>query len=379
MNVPYGYLPIQLDPERPLGQSIMDEWQRELARGAFTLGPAVERLEEAWARTCNMKYAIGVNSGTDALMIAMICLGIGFGDEVVTVPNTFVATVGAIVAVGARPVLSDVGDDYLMHPAQVLQVSTPKTKGIIPVDLTGRPAVHGWRSYFRPEAGDRMDPFIIRDACQSIGALYNGVSPAALSDIAVYSLHPLKNVHGCGDGGIIVTDDAAWADWIRLYRNHGLKDRDTVIMPGINSRLDTLQAIAAWHVLQHLEEITIKRNRNAAQYRDGLATIEQITLPPLNPPGSEVRQAYHTFVVMAERRADLKTWLNDHGIGAAVHYPVPIHLQPGYAFLGYQRGDFPKAEYQADHILTLPIHEYLTESQIDYVLHHVRKFYEQAD
>ena len=370
IRVPYGYLPIQLNPDRPLGQAILEEWRQELARGFFTLGPAVERLENAWAEVCGVKHAIGVNSGTDALIIAMKALGVGPGDEVITCPNTFVATVGAIVAVGARPVFVDAGPDYLLNMGQVAKAKNKWTKAILPVDLTGRPAVHGWR-----EVEAMGAPYIIRDACQSIGATYNGVSSGRFAHIAAYSLHPLKNVHACGDGGMIVTDNEAWARWIRLYRNHGLDGRDTVVIPGINSRLDALQAIAGWHILQNLEQITKRRNLNVAQYREGLVGIEEVLLPTLDPPGTSVRQAYHTFVVQVERRAELMPYLTQHGIETKIHYPIPVHLQWGYAYLGYQRGDFPVVESQAARILSLPIHEYLVEEQVDYVIGRVRAFY----
>jgi dTDP-4-amino-4,6-dideoxygalactose transaminase len=238
------------------------------------------------------------------------------------------------------------------------------------VDLTGRPAVHGWR-----DAG-LYDTWILRDACQSIGATYNGQSSAKLSHIAAYSLHPLKNIHACGDGGMIVTDNDDWAEWMRLYRNHGLADRDHVTVAGINSRLDTLQAIAAWHLLEELECITARRNANARQYRQGLeALAPEVLLPPLDPPGSSVRQAYHTFVVQVSERERLMAFLADRGIESKIHYPIPIHLQKGYEFLGYRRGSLPKAEAQADRILSLPVHEYLTESQIEYVVDSVRTFY----
>ena len=369
IQVPYGYLPIQLQPDQPLGKAILEEWRQELERGFFTLGPAVERLETAWARYCGVKHAIGVNSGTDALIISMKALGIGPGDEVITCPNTFVATVGAIVAVGAKPVFVDSGPNYLLDTEKMAKAINGNTKAVIPVDLTGKPVDDGLRTMFNFGA---PPPYIIRDACQSIGALYAGSPSVRWSALAAYSLHPLKNVHACGDGGMIVTDNDDWAAFARLYRNHGLKDRDTVIIPGINSRLDTLQAIAGWHILQDVERITLKRNENATQYREGLAGLEQITLPPVD---AGIRQAYHTFVILVERRDELKAWLLEHGVQAAIHYPVPVHLQPGYAYLGYHRGDFPNVEYQADHQISLPIHEYLKEEQIVYVIEQIREFY----
>jgi dTDP-4-amino-4,6-dideoxygalactose transaminase len=186
----------------------------------------------------------------------------------------------------------------------------------------------------------------------------------------------LKNVHACGDGGVIVTDNDEWAEWMRLYRNHGLADRDHVTVAGINSRLDTLQAIAAWHLLEQLDYITARRNANARQYRQGLeALAPDVLLPPLDPPGSSVRQAYHTFVVQVSYRRQLMAFLANRGIETKIHYPIPIHLQKGYEFLGYRRGSLPKAEEQADRILSLPVHEYLSEDQIQYVISSIRAFY----
>lgn len=367
-RVPYGYLPIQLAPERPIHQRIMEEWKAELTRGQFTLGPAVERLEAEWAKVCGVKHAIGVNSGTDALIIAMKALGIEVGDEVITCPNTFVATIGAIVAVGAKPVFVDAGSDYLMDSSLVAYAIGSgiyhRLKAILPVDLTGSP----WHQY--PDSN--AVPFI-RDACQSIGATINGVSSGKFAAMSAYSLHPLKNVHACGDGGIIVTDNDALAKWIRLYRNHGLKDRDTVEIPGINSRLDTLQAIAAWHMLQGLEQITAARVAHAALYDELLEAIEGVTIPPRL--GSHIRQVFHTYVVQVDRRAELVQYLAEQGVETKIHYPIPVHLQPGYAFLGYKRGDFPVVEHQAEHILTLPVNEYLTVEQIGYVAERIRDFY----
>ena len=266
----------------------------------------------------------------------------------------------------------DAGPDYLIDMEAVArEMSYTPFKVIIPVDLTGRPVVHR----FRELAASVVRPFILRDACQSIGATYNGSPSARMSDITAYSLHPLKNVHGCGDGGMIVTDNDVWADWVRLYRNHGLCDRDTVVIPGINSRLDTLQAIAAWHMLQDLDAITWRRSWNARQYREGLRAIEEVTLPPLNPPGTSVGQVYHTFVVQVERRTELINFLAQEGVEAKIHYRVPVHLQPGYRYLGYKRGDFPNVERQADRILSLPIHEFLTEGQIDHVIEAIARFY----
>lgn len=363
-KVSYGYLPVQLDPVKPLGSAILREWTQELKHGAFTLGPAVERLERAWAETCGTKYAVGVNSGTDALIIAMKALGVGPGDEVITCPNTFVATVGAIRAVGAKPVFVDAGPDYLIDQTWLSNAITQQTKVFMPVDLTGNPVNTGmgiWRG------------IVIRDACQSIGATFGGVSSGWASDLAAYSLHPLKNIHACGDGGMIVTNENTLAEFARLYRNHGLKDRDTVVMPGINSRLDTLQAIAGWHMLQRLEEITGARIANARVYDVGLAGISQVTIPPR--PGPHIRQVFHTYVIEVEDRTALQADLFAHGIETKINYPVPIHLQPGYAYLGYKRGDFPNVERQAERILSLPIHEYLTREQIDYVVEMIHGFY----
>lgn len=375
VRVPYSYLNIQLAKGTALHDTILAEWAEVLESGLFTLGPAVGRLEKAWAEYVGTKHAIAVNSGTDALIIAMKALGIGPGDEVITCPNTFVATVGAIVAVGAKPVFVDAGPDYLMDIEQINKVHTPHTKAVLPIDLTGKPA-----SDFTDVPVDlaimanlEKPLYIIRDACQSIGARMFGKSSGKFADLAAYSMHPLKNVHASNDGGMLVTDNDEWASFARLYRNHGLSDRDHVDIPGINSRLDTIGAVAAYHVLKNVEDITLKRNANAKQYDAGLKNIRQVTLPPR--PGPEVRQAFHTYVVLTERRDELKAYLLDKGVQCAIHYPIPVHLQKGYAYLGYKKGDFPVVEYQAEHQLTLPIHEFLEPDQIEYVIECVKDFY----
>lgn len=362
MKVEYAYLTQQFDAEDALTKDILRDIATELRRGYFTLGPWTQKFEEAVCEKYGVKHCVGVNSGTDALILSMKALGIGPGDTVLTQPNTFVATVGAICAVGARPMFVDVDQCYQMDLEQAVH---RKVKCAIPVHLTGlaRDTNGAW-------------PLVINDAAQAIGASIrhrmSGMSVANFQHVSCFSLHPLKNIHVWGDGGFITTNDDDLDKDLRLLRNHGLLDRDTVVVPGINSRLDSLQAIVGWHMLKQVDEINEKRRANAARYDAGLREIPGVVVPPRNPA---YYQVFHTYVIQVERRAELQKHLAEAGIETKVHYPVPVHMQPGFKYLGYRRGDFPVCETQADRILSLPIHEYLTSEQIDYIIEKVQAFY----
>ena len=372
MKVEYAYLTQQFDAEDALTRDILRDIQEELRRGYFTLGPWTQKFEEAVCEKYGVKHCIGVNSGTDALILSMKALGIGPGDTVLTQPNTFVATVGAICAVGARPLFVDVDETYQMDLSQALH---RKVKCAIPVHLTGlaRDTNGAW-------------PLVINDAAQAIGArheqpvpktpmeaVFQGRSVANFQHVSCFSLHPLKNIHVWGDGGFITTNDSVLATDLRLLRNHGLLDRDTVVVPGINSRLDSLQAIVGWHMLKRVDEINAKRRANAARYDAGLREIPGVVVPPRDPA---YYQVFHTFVVtVAERRDELIKFMAGKGVELKVHYPKCLHEQPGLKFLGYRRGDFPVAEWQADHQISLPIHEYLREDQIDFTVDAISNFY----
>lgn len=335
----------------------------------FILGPEVKVFEAMFAKLCGVSHALGVNSGTDALFLAMKALNIGPGDEVITVPNSFIATTGAIMAAGARPVFVDVGEDYNMDVRLIRPAITRRTKAILPVHLTGNPAD---MTGILDVAGENA-LFVVEDAAQAVGASVEGRPTGSFGTIGCFSLHPLKNLNICGDGGVLVTDDDDICTRVALLRNHGLRNRDEIDCFGYNCRMDTLQAVVACHVMNQLEEITRKRRENASIYRRELTSLADfISLPP-ECEGKE--PVYHTFVVQAERRDELVAFLQNHAVETKIHYPVPIHLQKPCREMGYKRGDFPVCERQAQSILSLPIHQYLVEDQICYVTDLMKTFY----
>ncbi|MFQ5493863.1 MAG: DegT/DnrJ/EryC1/StrS family aminotransferase [Phycisphaerae bacterium] len=363
--VPYVDLAGQ---NKPLRGALLSAVERVLDHGRFILGPEVEQLEAAWARRCGTRHAVSVGSGTDALFLVLKALGIGDGDEVITAPNSFVASASAVVHAGARPCFADVGDDFNLNPDAVRRCITDRTRAIIPVHLTGRPA-----------AMDRINDIaasrsiaVIEDAAQAMGAMCGGRPVGGLARAACFSLHPLKTAGACGDAGMITTDDNDLADRLRRLRNHGFARRQEDCNEwGYNTRMDTLQAALALVKLDHLDEWTSRRRAHAALYRERLAGL--VRIPDDRPEDCAV---YHTFPVEADRRDELTEHLHYRGIGCAVHYRVPIHLLPAARSLGYKPGDLPMAERQADRIVSLPIHEGLTEQQLDRVCDAVRSFYE---
>lgn len=357
-KIPYSYLALEYAHFRDRIQvEVLDRIAAEAERGHFTIGSAIVEFEEAFAHATGYGYAVGVNSGTDALFLSLKALHIGKGHPVLTVPNTFMATVGAIVAAGAYPVFCDVGPDYLMNTKSINR--SRGIDAIIPVELTGR-SVSGL-DWFGPAIP------IILDSAQAVGA-----KRQRKGLLGCYSLHPLKNVHVWGDGGVVCTDDYGLYQDLKLLRNHGSPDRDTTLVPGHNSRLDTIQAIVGLFSLSNLEWVTTRRRANAAFYDKNLTGIEGITLPARGESDAEV---FHTYVIQAEDRDGLRASMDLLGIECKIHYPIPLHLQPAYQYLGYEPGAFPVAESQARRILSLPIHEYLTMDQLEYVVSAIRGYY----
>jgi dTDP-4-amino-4,6-dideoxygalactose transaminase len=364
MHVKYIDLPRQFqDPEL----------HRELARifihCQFVLGPEVAEFEAQFAQVCGTRWAVGVNSATDALFLALKALGVGPGDEVITVSNTFIATVGAIAATGARPSFVDVGADYNMNPNLLEGVITPRTKAILPVHLTGKPAP-------MPEileVARKHHLFVVEDAAQAVGAAINGKTVGSFGEVGCFSLHPLKNVNAAGDGGVMTTDSERMVNYLRQLRNHGLKNRDEIDFFGYNSRLGTIQAQVANYHLQFLEEVTRSRQKNAELYDRLLADLDDVVVIP--PRGEGVKQVFHTYVIQVERREQLMEYLTQHQVETKIHYPIPIHLQTPCRAMGWKSGDLPETEKQASRILTLPIHQFLTEVHIHHVAATIKKFY----
>ena len=335
----------------------------------FVMGPEVEKFEIKFAKLCQTPYALGLNSGTDALFLALKALNVGPGDEVITVPNSFVATTGAIIATGAKPIFVDVAADYNMDVNLVEPAITQKTKAVLPVHLTGNPADMNAIM----EIARKHDLFVVEDAAQAVAASINGKMVGSFGDAGCFSLHPLKNLNVCGDGGVLTTRSDDVYEKVRLIRNHGLKNRDEIDMFGFNSRLDTLQAVVADYVLGQLKSITATRIRNAQIYDAALQEIPGfVTIPKRR---ENVEQVFHTYVVRVKRRDDLVLHLNDNGVETKIHYPIPIHLQKPCKQFGYKKGDFPVCEEQTDEILSLPVHHHLGADQIGYVADLIMKFY----
>ena len=336
-------------------------------RGDFVGGEAVAAFEAKAAAYCETDHAVALNSGTDALILSLRALGIGPGDEVITPPNSFVASTSAIVHVGATPVFADVLPDQNIDPAAVGRAISSKTKAIMPVHLTGRVAEMGEIMALANEHG----LYVIEDAAQAIGSLYDDWKAGSLGTVGCFSAHPLKNLNAGGDAGFVTTDDAAVAEHIRLLRNHGLEGRETVREWGFVSRMDTLQAAVLSGRLDRLDGVIEKRRHNAARYQE-LIEADQVFMPPERQIEFNT---WHTFVIQVERRDDLKAHLTAQGIETAVHYPVPIHLQPAAAELGCKAGDMPETERQAGRILTLPVNQFLNDDDLAYVAEQVNAFF----
>jgi len=365
MDVPYSYLNDQFADVDPF----LDDIRQLVSSADFTLGKAVGEFEGRFAKLCGLPYAVGVGSGTDALMLSLKMVGVGPGDEVITSPNTFVATVGAIAMTGATPVFVDNNEEYTIDVDQIEAAITPQTKALMPVHLSGNPA----DMPAIMEIADRHGLKVIEDAAQAILASIDGQHVGTWGETAGFSLHPLKNLNVWGDGGVIVTQSQEMYEKLRLFRNHGLATRDEISFWGHNSRLDSLQAVVANRLVDDVHSITDARIANAKHFDDGLADLgEYIVIPERK---ANVKQVYHTYVIQASDRDGLLGYLEEQGVEAKVHYPIPLHLQEAAKPLGYKEGDFPVCEKHCRTIITLPVHQYLSSDQLDYTIGHIRKFY----
>jgi len=338
-----------------------------LKRGDFIGGDAIAELEAGLAKRMGVAHAVALNSGTDALYLALRVLEIGPGDEVITPPNSFVASTATIVQVGAKPVFVDVREDQNIDPTKIEAAITPKTKAIMVVHMTGRIAAMNEIN----EIARRRGLKVIEDAAQSCGSMYHGKVSGSLGDIGCFSAHPLKNMNACGDAGYMTLNDAGMAARVKLLRNHGLVDRNTVQEWGVNSRLDTMQAVVLNIRLKNLDSVIERKRANVALYRS-LLSEKHVFVPP------DQNYEFNTFVlfvIQVDRRDELQKFLTSRGIGTAIHYPIPIHLQPAAKELGHKRGDFPMVERQADRILSIPVHPYMSEDEVRTVAATINEFY----
>jgi dTDP-4-amino-4,6-dideoxygalactose transaminase len=341
--------------------------QGVLKRADFILGSEVAAFEEDFASFCEAAYAVGVDSGASALELGLRAIEIQAGDEVLVPANSFIASASAVSATGAIPVFVDIDPStYNIDIQQITRHITPRTRAIIPVHLYGQPADMDAILQLAEQYG----LFVIEDACQAHGARYRGHRVGSIGHIGAFSFYPGKNLGAYGDGGALITNDPQIADRVRILRNCGQREKYQHILLGGNHRLDTIQAAVLRVKLQYLDGWNRLRQRNAALYTQLLAELDIVT-PGASPVSDHV---YHLYVVQAEQRDRLQHFLTVSGIATGIHYPVPIHLQPAYASLGYQPGDYPATEFVAPRLLSLPMFAELRSDEIQFVAERVHSF-----
>jgi dTDP-4-amino-4,6-dideoxygalactose transaminase len=363
LNIPLVDLKAQYQSIKPDVDAAI---HRILDNTAFILGKEVESFEEAFASYMDCKHAIGVSNGTEALLLPLVALGVGAGDEVITTPHTFIATVEPIVQVGAKPVFVDIDPlTYNIDPDQIESAITERTKAIIPVHLYGQPA----NMPAIKAVADRHNIPIIEDAAQAHGAEYAGNRVGSWGVMTGFSFYPGKNLGAYGDAGAIITNDNNLAQKLRILRDHGSATKYEHVEIGYNARIDAMQAAILSVKLRQIEAWTERRRQHASAYTQALASLPGVITPAED---ANARHVYHLYVIRipGDRNTTLEH-LKDSGIGAGIHYPVPVHLQPALRFLGHKEGDFPNAESAARSIVSLPLYPELTAQQIDAVVNAV--------
>tara|TARA_B100000035_G_scaffold34883_1_gene26462 strand:- start:164 stop:1261 length:1098 start_codon:yes stop_codon:yes gene_type:complete len=364
MKVRYSYLKQQFSNAPDLWSNL----KKFVQTGDFTLGKELTKFEKKFARLIGTKYAVGVNSGTDAIKLSLKVLNIKPGDEVITAANTFVATVGAIRELGAIPIFVDCDDTFCMNVDLVEKKITKKTKAIVPVHFTG----YMTNMVKLNKISKKYNIPIVEDACQSILASINQKNSGTWSNFGAFSLHPLKNINVWSDGGIIVTSNKKFYQQLKLLRNHGLVDRDNVKLCGYNSRLDTFQAVVGNWLIPSAKKIANQRIKNANFYDSKFKEIKEISIPPRI---KNYKIVYHLYIVFAERRDELLKFCLKKGIEAKVHYPIPMYRQPAMNFLKHKIGDFPVTDKHAKSIISFPCDQHLSKKEMNYVVSTVKEFY----
>ncbi|HTN70622.1 MAG TPA: DegT/DnrJ/EryC1/StrS family aminotransferase [Methylomirabilota bacterium] len=370
MRVPLLDLKLQYQKIKP---DVLQAIHQVCEEQAFILGHHVEAFEHDVAKVLGASHAIGVSSGTDALLLALMAAGVKPGDEVITTPYSFFSTASSISRIGAVPVFVDIDPvTYNLDPSKLEAALTPKAKGVLPVHLYGRPAdMDPILSLARDE-----DLVVIEDGAQAIGAVWQGRKVGTIGHAGALSFFPSKNLGGFGDGGMVLTNDPAIAAAVRRLRVHGSERRYEHIEIGINGRLDALQAAVLRVKLSHLDEWTQARRRNAHRYVTLFAEAglrELLGLPTIESNDGHV---FNQFVIRSKRRDELKAFLASRDIGSEIYYPIPLHLQPCYRSLGYGEGDLPEAERAARETLALPVYPELTEVQQAFVVETIAQFYQ---
>jgi dTDP-4-amino-4,6-dideoxygalactose transaminase len=390
MNIPFLDLKTQF---RAIEHEVLPMVKEAMENAAFIGGPQVSGFETEFATFCDSKYCVGVNSGTDALRFALMAAGVGPGDEVITVPHTFIATTEAVSQVGAKPVFVDIDlktynmdpnklEDYLAKrpgggstgnkpratsDQRLATSNQPQPKAVLPVHLYGQPAD------MDPilEIAKKKNLVVIEDACQAHGSQYKGRKAGSMGAIGCFSFYPGKNLGAYGEGGAVVTQDEEMASKIRMIRDHGQTKKYYHDMEGYNGRLDAIQAGVLRIKLKRLAAWNESRRQNAQYYNELLSSIKGVTIPK---EADGCGHVYHLYVILVEDRDGLQKYLNEKGIGTGLHYPVPLHLQKAYANQGHKEGDFPVTESVAKRLLSLPMFPELTKAQIEYVADCIKQF-----
>jgi dTDP-4-amino-4,6-dideoxygalactose transaminase len=363
MKIPYTAFQIT---NAPLRAQLIHAFEQVLDSGRYIQGPEVASFEKEFAEFCGAPHATGTSNGTCSLHLTLRAIGVGAGDEVITAPNSFIASASTIALVGAKPVFVDVLKDLNIDPEQIERAITSRTKAIVPVHLTGRPA----KMREINDIAERHGLFVLEDAAQSVGAKLLGKRVGSWGSAASFSLHPLKNLHAFGDAGIMTAQDPKLIERLNVSKNHGLTNRDRCEFWSFNCRLDEMQAALLRVQLRELERWTKERRDLAFRYNRLLKRFVEV---PEEAP--DEYHVYQTYVVQADRRQELHDFLRANGVEALVHYPTPIHMQPAAAGLGHRRDDFPETMRLSERILSLPLYPGLTHEQQDYVVDLFEEFY----
>jgi len=362
-TVPYSALAAEVSLVKV---ELMRAVENVLDSGRYILGPEVAAFEREFAAYCHTEFSAGVANGTCALHLVLRGVGLSEGDEVITAPNSFVASASSIALAGAKPVFVDIGEDGNIDPQRIEDAVTSRTKAIVPVHLTGRPA----KMREIMDIAKRRGLFVLEDAAQAVGATLDGKRVGSWGHAACFSLHPLKNLHAFGDGGMVTSSDPELLAQLAKSRNHGLVNREQCDFWSFNCRLDEMQAAMLRIQLRHLDNWTETRRQLAFRYNEMLRPYVEV---PDEGPGEHC--VYQTYVIRAERRDELKKYLNENGVEALIHYATPIHLQPAAAGLGYTADDFPRTMSHVARIMSLPLFPTMTHAQQDRVAELISQFY----
>ena len=352
---------------------IFKKFEKVIKFNDFTLGSEVNLFEKNIRKLFNQKYVAAVGSGTDALMLSLKSLGVKEGDEIITTPYTFYATIGAIVTLGAKPIFVDIQEDYNIDPTLIEKAITKKTKAILPVHWSGR--ICDMKKIKKISKKYKIP--IVEDACHAIKAKFNGKFAGTFGEYGCFSLHPLKNLNVWGDGGYIIAKNKKNLKKILLLRNHGLVGRNKNLIFGYNSRLDTIQAVVANHLLKKINKITSSRINNSLYLEKKLKKLKKLKFKKREKFLKEVYHLYEIRIINTKLRNKLIIYLRSRGIDAKIHYPIPMHLQPAAKKFGYKKGDFPITEKISQSTISLPVHEFLKKKDLDYITSSITKFFDE--